>query len=392
MADEVLVLLELGGVISLLAIMARIAGRFAISPIPLYLGAGLAVGEGGLLPIVTSESFVETGAELGVILLLLMLGLEYSGRELLGNMRRATPVGLLDIALNFTPGFIGGVILGLGVTPSLFLGGVTYISSSGVVAKVLGDLGWTANRETPLVLSVLVFEDLAMAVILPVLGAIAFGGTVGGATVSVAVALGAVAIALVLSVRHGEQFSRAVFSDSDEINLLTVLGATMLVAGAAELIHVSAAVGAFLVGIGISGPAAHRAETLLAPVRDLFAAVFFVFFGLSTDPSVLPAVAGPVLALAVVTIATKALVAWVGGARAGIGTRGRWRAAAALGARGEFSIIIAGLGITAGGSSRLSAIATGYVLVTATVGPILALVADRRPQRVLARALRERPT
>lgn len=381
MSHTVLLWLELGGVLALLAVMARIAGRFALSPIPLYLAAGLAFGEGGLLPLVTSENFVETGAELGVILLLLMLGLEYSGRELIGNLRKAAPVGLVDLALNFTPGFAAGLILGLGTVPALFLGGVTYISSSGVIAKVIGDLGWSGNRETPLVLSVLVFEDLAMAVILPVLGAIALGGTLSGAALSVAVALMAVGVTLWLSIRQGERVSRLAFSDSDEVNLLTILGVTLVAAGLAEWVHVSAAVGAFLVGIAISGPAAHRAETLLSPLRDLFAAVFFVFFGLSTDPSVLPAVIGPVLALAVVTAVTKLGVAWLGGARARIGTRGRWRAAAALAARGEFSIVIAGLGVTAGASERLSAIAAGYVLVTATLGPVAALIADRRSAR-----------
>lgn len=379
MDHTVLMFLELGGVLSLLAIMSRIAGWMSISPIPLYLAAGLVLGEGGLLPLVTSESFVETGADIGVTLLLLMLGLEYSGGELVDNLRRATPVGVADLILNFAPGFVGGLVLGLGLLPALFLGGVTYISSSGVVAKVLGDLGWTGNRETPLILSVLVFEDLAMAVILPILGAIAIGGTAGGAAVSVVVALTAVGLTLYLSVRHGEQVSRLAFADSDETNLLTVLGVALLVAGAAEMIHVSAAVGAFLVGIGISGPAAHRAESLLAPIRDLFAAVFFVFFGLSTDPSILPAVLGPVIALTVVTIITKWLVGWFGGARAGIGARSRMRAAAVLSARGEFSIIIAGLGLTAGAPPRLSAIAAGYVLLTATLGPIMALAVDRWP-------------
>ncbi len=381
MSHTVLLLLELGAVLSLLALLARVANRLAISPIPLYLLAGLALGEGGLVPLDISESFVATGADIGVILLLLMLGLEYTGADLVGNLRRAAPVGLLDLVLNFTPGFLGGLLLSLGVVPALFLGGVTYISSSGVVAKVLNDLAWTGNRETPLVLSVLVFEDLAMAVILPILGAIAFGGTLAGAAGAVALALSAVALTLYLSVRHGERVSRLAFSDSDEINLLTVLGAALLFAGAAELIHVSAAVGAFLLGIGVSGPAAHRAEALLSPLRDLFAAVFFVFFGLSTDPAILPAVAGPVAALVIITTVTKWAVAWVGGRRAGIGTAGRWRAGTVLSARGEFSIIIAGLGLAAGAPPRLSAIAAGYVLATATLGPITALVADRRGRR-----------
>lgn len=378
MSHAVVLWLELGAVVALLAIMARIAGRLSLSPIPLYLGAGLIFGQSGPIPVVTTTEFVETGAELGVILLLLMLGLEYSGRELVSNLRRATPVGLVDLGLNFTPGLLAGLILGLGAVPSLFLGGVTYISSSGVIAKVLGDLGWSGNRETPMVLSVLVFEDLAMAVILPILGAIALGASLGSAAVSVAVALAAVALVLALSIRHGQRVSRLAFSDSDEINLLTILGVTMLAAGLAEWVHVSAAVGAFLVGIAISGPAAHRAERLLSPLRDLFAAVFFVFFGLSTDPRRLPGVLVPVVLLVAVTAVTKWAVAWIGGAREGIGSRGRLRAAAALLARGEFSIVIAGLGVAAGGSERLSAIAAGYVLVTATLGPIAALAADRR--------------
>lgn len=385
MSHTVLLWLELGGVLSLLALMARTGRRIGLSPIPLYLAAGLAFGEGGLLPLVTSESFIETGAELGVILLLLMLGLEYSGRELVGNMRRSTPIGLVDLLLNFAPGFVAGLLLGLSAVPSLFLGGVTYISSSGVIAKVLADQGWTGNRETPLVLSVLVFEDLAMAVILPVLGAIAFGGTLAGASIAVAVALVAVVATLYVQVQHGDRISRSVFSDSDEVNLLTILGVALVAAGLAEAIHVSAAVGAFLVGIGISGEAAHRTERLLTPLRDLFAAVFFVFFGLSTDPSVLPAVAVPVVLLTIVTAGTKSAVAWLGGHRAGLSRRARWRASAALTARGEFSIVIAGLGVSAGAPPRLSAIAAGYVLLTATVGPLAAKATTRlRPARVPA--------
>ena len=229
MDHAALIWLELGGVLALLAVMARLARRVALSPIPLYLAAGLALGEGGLVPLVTSQEFVEIGAELGVILLLLMLGLEYTGQELVGNLRRSAPVGVADLVLNFLPGFAAGLLLDLGTTPSLFLGGVTYISSSGIVAKVLGDLDWTANRETPIILSVLVFEDLAMAVMLPVLGAVALGGTVPTALVSVAIALAAVGIVLTVSVRYGERISRLAFSDSDEVHLLTVLGITLLV-------------------------------------------------------------------------------------------------------------------------------------------------------------------
>ena len=379
--------LELGGIILVLALLARIAKRFGLSPIPLYLLGGLAFGTGGLVEIVTSEEFIETGADLGVILLLLMLGLEYGARELIANLRSGAAAGFLDFGANFGVGFLAGLVLGFGPINSLFLAGVVYISSSGVVAKTLNDLGWLANRETPVVLSVLVFEDLAMAVILPLLGALAIGGTLLSVIGSVSAALVVVAVILTIAASHGDRLSEFFFSTSDEVNLLTVLGVTLLVAGAAEQLHVSAAVGAFLVGIGISGPAAHQARNFLEPLRDLFAAVFFVFFGLSIDPTAIPAVAGPVLALAVVSGLTKYFTGWWAAKRQGVSPLGRRRAGALLTARGEFSIVIAGLGVAAGAGSELAAISAGYVLVMATLGPIAArLAARRRPAPVGSRS------
>lgn len=369
--------IELGGIILLLAVMARLAKRIGLSPIPLYLLAGLAIGTGGLVEVVTSEEFIETGADLGVILLLLMLGLEYGAHELVVNLRSGFRAGMVDLVANFGVGYVAGVVLGFGPLYSLFLGGVVYISSSGVIAKTLGDLGWLANRETPVVLSILVFEDLAMAVILPILGGLAVGGTVLAVVGSVTGALVAVAVIIAIAAVQGDRLSAFFFSTSDEVNLLTVLGITLVVAGAAEQVHVSAAVGAFLVGIGISGEAAHAARGLLEPLRDLFAAVFFVFFGLGIDPASLPPVALPVLGLAVVSAATKFFTGrWAANSQ-GVGNKGQQRAGAVLIARGEFSIVIAGLAVSAGASPRLAALAAGYVLLMATIGPIAARVADR---------------
>lgn len=269
-------------------ILARLASRLAIPAIPLYLLAGLAFGEGGLLPLVTTAEFIEIGAEIGLILLLLSLGLEYSARELVSTLRAQASAGFLDAALNFSPGFLAGLVLGWGVLPAAVLGGVTYVSSSGVVAKLLHDLGWVGNRETPVVLSILVIEDLAMAVYLPLLAALLIGGaTLAGLGTAVAAVAGVVAfLAIALRVEVG--VSRLIFSHSDEALLLTILGLAVLVAGIAELVQVSAAVGALLVGIALSGPAAHGARALLAPLRHFMAAIFFAFFGLSVDPRTFP--------------------------------------------------------------------------------------------------------
>ena len=288
MAHGAAVLLELGGVILGLGILGRLAGRLGLSAIPLYLLAGLAFGEGGLLPLVTASEFIEVGAEVGVILLLLLLGLEYSASELVSSLRTAAPAGLADLALNFTPGLLAGLLLGWSTLAAVVLGGVTYVTSSGIVAKVLGDLNRLGNRETPVILTILVVEDLAMAAYLPLVTGLLVGGGLLASALPVGVALATVALVLLVAVRYGETLSRLVFTPNDEVLLLVILGLTLVVAGVAQQLQVSAAVGAFLVGIALSGRAAEAAHDLLTPLRDLFAAVFFVFFGLQTDPRSIP--------------------------------------------------------------------------------------------------------
>jgi CPA2 family monovalent cation:H+ antiporter-2 len=368
------VLLELGGVILGLGILGRLAGRLGLSPIPLYLLGGLALGEGGLLPLVTAQEFIEVGAEIGVILLLLLLGLEYSAGELLTSLRAAAPTGLTDLVLNFTPGLAAGLLLGWSPLTAVVLGGVTYVTSSGIAAKVLADLGRLGNRETPVVLSILVVEDLAMAVYLPLVSGLLASASVLASVRSVGIALATVAVVLVLALRYGDALSRLVFSPSDEALLLVILGLAMVVAGLAQALQVSAAVGAFLVGIALSGQAAEAVHSLLAPLRDLFAAVFFVFFGLQTDPGSIRPVLLAAAALATVTAATKVATGWWAARRAGIGQRGRWRAGTALVARGEFSIVIAGLAVSAGRESDLGPLAAAYVLILAVAGSLLARV------------------
>jgi CPA2 family monovalent cation:H+ antiporter-2 len=152
---------------------------------------------------------------------------------------------------------------------------------------------------------------------------------------------------------------------------LTILGLTILVAGLAESIEVSAAVGALLVGIVLSGPAAHAAESLLAPLRDLFAALFFAFLGLSIDASTLVDALLPALGLAVVTGATKFFSTWLSAGSSGLPAPARIRAAAILVTRGEFSIVVAGLGVAEGIEPDLGALGVAYVLIMVIAGPLL---------------------
>jgi CPA2 family monovalent cation:H+ antiporter-2 len=319
-------LVELGAVIFGLGVLGRLARRIGLSPIPLYLLAGLAFGKGGLLPLTTSEEFLSEGAQIGVILLLLLLGLEYSAGELVSNLRAQAPVGALNVVLNMTPGVVVGLLLGWSPVAALAMGGVTYASSSGIAAKLLADLGRIGNRETPVVLSLLVLEDLSMAVYLPILTALLAGVGLLGGSLALVVALGALGVALVVALRFGGAINRLVFSPDDEVLLLRVFGLALLVAGIAEQLQVSAAVGAFLIGIALSGRVAEGARELLSPLRDLFAAVFFVFFGLRTDPSAIPPVLLIAALLALVTALTKGATGWWAARRAGVGRLGRVRA------------------------------------------------------------------
>lgn len=369
-------LMELGAVILGLGLLGAVSIRFGISPIPLYLVAGVAFGEGGVLPLATSQEFIATGAEIGVILLLFTLGLEYTAGELLGTLRTSAPGGLLDLVLNAAPGVGVALLAGWGPVAALVLGGITYVTSSGITAKVLGDLDWIGNRETPLVLSLLVMEDLAMALYLPILAAVLAGTGLLGGTAALAIAMVAVAVVLFVAVRLGSTVERFVDSPSHEVLLLKVLGLTVLVAGIAQQLQVSAAVGAFLVGIALSGPLAHTARELITPLRDLFAAVFFVFFGLQTDPRDLPPVAGLAVVLAVIGIVTKYATGWLVARRAGIGRLGRARAGTALIPRGEFNIVIAGLAVAAGTHASLGPLAAAYVLILAVIAPLAARAAE----------------
>ena len=281
--------------------------------------------------------------------------------------------------LNAAPGVAVALILGWGPVGAMVMAGVTYISSSGIVAKVLSDLGRLGNRETPVVLSILVFEDLVMALYLPILTALLVG-------VSAARRAGrgrrsrwrVLAVVLVVALRYGRFVSTIVDSPDREVFLLKVLGAALLVAGFASAMQVSAAVGAFLLGIAISGSTAENATKLLEPLRDLFAAVFFVVFGLNTDPAAIPPVLGWAVVLAVATTLTKLATGWWAArqaghrpARPGPGRGGAGRARRVLDRHRR-----AGRRRTPAVPDELAALATAYVLLMAVLGPIAARVVE----------------
>ena len=370
---SVALLLQLGLVLSALTLLGSLARRIQLSPIPLYLIAGLALGEGGVAQVPAAAEFLQTGATIGVVLLLLTLGLQFSVGEFAVSMRRQLPSAGVDVLLNAAPGAVAGWLLGMDAVGMLAMAGITYVSSSGMVSQLLTDLRRLGNRETPAVLAVLVLEDFSMAAYLPLLTVLAAGGSAAAAVLSMVIAVGALTLAFVASYRWGHHMGRLLAHPDPELLLLRVLGLTLVVAALAEWVHASAAVGAFLVGLTLSGETAERARMLMIPLRDLFAAVFFVAVGLATNAEKLVPMLPVAVALALITAVTKVAAGGFAARLDGVGRPGQLRAGTALVMRGEFSLVI--IGLVGATHEVVEAIATPYVFILAFLGPALARAA-----------------
>jgi CPA2 family monovalent cation:H+ antiporter-2 len=374
-----LTLIELGAIVLGLSIVARLASKLGLSAIPLYLTAGLAVGNNSLVPLRLCEDFVRLGAEIGVILLLFTMGLEYSSERLRDSLGHALPASLADLILNFPPGLLAGLSLGWSPLASVLLGGITYISSSGIIAKLLSDMGWMDHGETPTVLSILVLEDIAMALFLPLVTIFLVDQGLLSSLLSIAVAVLAGGGMLFVAIHYGKKLSQLIAHSSDEIVLLTTLGLALLVAGVSERLQLSAAVGAFLVGITLSGSVAERTHELMHPLTDWFAAIFFLFFGLGIELNTLPPVILPALALVMVTALTKIVTAWWSTQRMNLAPSNRLCAGITLIARGEFSLVMAGMGIAAGLEPQLGPFTAAYVLFSVLLGTVLTRLIEPSP-------------
>ncbi|WP_311170465.1 cation:proton antiporter [Halobellus ordinarius] len=374
-------LLELGQAFAVLAVAGVFALRIGISVIPLYVIAGMlagphVAGRAGL-PSVPPGELLTIFAEVGIVLLLFFLGLEFSLDRLLSARSRITRAGVVDAVINLPLGVALGLAFGWSLVEALLLGGIVYISSSAIITKTLIDLGWIANEEAEPILGTLVFEDLFIAVYLAVVTSLVLGGggDLAGIGRSLAIAFGFLG-ALLAVVQYGTGFFSRVLDVADaESFVLRTLGILLPVAGVALALGVSEAVAAFFVGMGFATSGhRERIERLLTPVRDVFAAVFFFWIGVGTDPRLLVGVALPLAAAVLLTTPAKIISGYLGGRSYDLSTRRSLRVGVGLVPRGEFSLVIAAL--AAGGSTTvmqetIPALAVGYVLVMSGLGTVL---------------------
>ncbi|MFO7926360.1 MAG: cation:proton antiporter [Halobacteriota archaeon] len=381
------ILFEAGLMLAVLALAGTIAQRLNQSVIPFYVLSGMAMspfvlGRLGIAPVsgyaIELQEYITLLAELGIVFLLFFLGLEFSLDRLLESRENIGKAGTLDLLVNLPAGVVVGLLLGWSLLEAFVLGGIVYISSSAVITKSLIDLGWIANDESNPMLGTLVYEDLFIAFYLAVLSAVLLGGgELSTIVVDVAVAMGFLLV-LVSAVYFGtDYFDRFLNVDSEEMFVLRAVAITVFVAGFALAIGVSEAVAAFFIGMGFSGTDhLHNLERRLIPFRDIFAAVFFFWIGLRTDPGVFPAVAGIVALLVLVTTPTKVFTGFFAGRFYGLDDRRNVRVGLGMVTRGEFSLIIAAIAAdsTLGGAvltESIPAVAVGYVLFMSILGTML---------------------
>jgi monovalent cation:H+ antiporter-2, CPA2 family len=359
----------------LIAIGLYLAGwasvKLGLSSIVGFISLGLLLGPNGVVPVYQTGPVISMFGELGLVLLLFFMGLEFSPRSFVEGGRAIIVAGTIDL-VNFLVGFAAAMLLGYGWLAGLFLGGITYISSSGVISKLIADRKLIAYPEAERTIGVLVYEDLAM---IAVLGGLALLTSGGGLMEFAGVALFLIAFGVIL--RFGRPLLERLLSREGEAFILLVLGLVVLFAMGADELGFPEAVAAFLFGMLMSeSDHKERLEAVLLPWRDVAAAAFFLDFALHVDLAAALGYAPIALLLAVVTAVVNVATAYVAGQATGLSRRASLGHGLMLVPRGEFSLVIVGLavGVTMvpeGTRQALAGITSVYVLTMVTLGSLI---------------------
>jgi len=380
------IILEIGLALGLIAFAIALANKLGLSNIPFLILIGIAVGPHAPQFGAFDFRFIETGSlisfmgRIGVLFLLFYLGLEANLTRLIEAGRSILVGGAIYVTINFTFGFTFGYLTGFPLREALIIAGLTTVSSSAIVAKILFDYRRMANPETQIVLGITMFEDIFLAVYLSLISGIVLSGATSltGVLSSGGIALGFIVGLILLGRWVTPLLNRALRISSNELFVVVIFGCLFLLAGLGETIHVAESIGALLLGL-ILGETEHseRMERLVVPFRDFFGAIFFFSFGLSIDPFTLGGAAWLAVGAALVSIIGVVIAGFIVAWRANLSPVGSLNTSFTLLARGEFSIIIVNLAIAGGLMSVLTPFAALYVLILASASPLLAKESER---------------
>ncbi len=372
-----------------LAVVMIVAGFTTIlchqfkQPVALgYIIAGFIIGpHTPPFTLVHDEETVKTLGEMGVVLLMFSLGLEFSLRKLTKVGVAAFVAALLEITLMIWLGYEVGRAFGWNTTNSIFLGAMLSISSTTIIVKALAELGKSREAFAEIIFGVLVIEDILAIVLLALLSGYAKTGNLHAGEVGIEILKLAVFFAMVLVagfIGVPRLFDYIGKFKSNEILLITALGLCFGVALLANWLGYSVALGAFLIGAVIAeARQIHKIESLIAPVRDMFSAIFFVTIGMLIVPHMLWEYLWPILVLSLLVIVGKVITCSFGVFVGGKDLRTSLSVGMGLAQIGEFSFIIAALGqkleVT---GDFLYPIAVAVSVITTLVTPYLIRSSD----------------
>ncbi len=380
------IILEIGLALALIAFAIGLANKLGVSNIPFLILIGIAVGphapQWGAFDFrfIETDSLISFMGRLGVLFLLFYLGLEANLTRLIESGRSILVGGSIYVGINFTFGFTYGYLVGFPLRESLIIAGLTTVSSSAIVAKILFDYRRMANPETQIVLGITMFEDVFLAVYLSLISGIVLSGATSftGVASSGGIALGFIVGLIIIGRWATPLLNRAFRISSSELFVVMVFASLFLLAGLGETIHVAESIGALLLGL-ILGETDHseRMERLVVPFRDFFGAVFFFGFGLSIDPRTLGGAVWLAVGAALLSLIGVVIAGTIVGRRARLSTVGSLNTSFTLLARGEFSIIIVNLALAGSLMPVLQPFAALYVLILASASPLLAKESER---------------
>lgn len=359
-----------GALLLLLFIGGLLAHRIRQSLIPAYMIIGF-----------FSRSFIQVNeglnflGQLGLIFLLFFIGFEYSLPKILRSGRSLVLAGMIDLVINFPIGFFVGLSFGWSVFESLVLGGILYVSSTAIITKSLIDLKRAAYPETETILGILVFEDLILVVFLAfVSGLSAYGQlSFGPVLVGSLKAIFFFVLFILITRRFVPLLNRLMAVESPELFTLLVFSLIVGASAVAKGIGLTEAIGGFFIGMVVA-ETIHREkiERAFIPFRDLFAAIFFFYFGLSIQISPMGPLYMILFTLILFSIAGKLASGMLAGWVNGLSSRASITIGLTMIARGEFSIILAGVAVSSTPSATALQAVTGmYVFILAIVGVLM---------------------
>jgi len=377
---------EVGLALALITLTGFLSNKLKFSVIPFYILIGMAVGPHAPhfwiidLRFIESSGFIDFMGRLGIIFLLFYLGLEFSVARLLKSGKGILVGGTFYVGLNFLSGLLLGWLMDLPLKETLVVCGIMTSSSTAIVAKVLVDLKRTANKETEIIMGMIMFDDLFIAVHISILtGLILSGASSFGSILLVSLtAFLFIFLFLYIGRKIVRYLDVPLGVSSTELFLLLVMTLLFLVAGFSETLHVAEAIGALMIGL-VLGESKHvkRIEQQVMPFRDFFGAIFFFGFGLTIEPSTLGGAIGMTIVAVLLTLVGNMAAGMIAGRLSGLSPKMSLNIGFTLVARGEFSIIMANIGKAGGLMPAIQSFAVLYVLILAVLGPVLAKESQR---------------